>query len=120
MRLVSASIRPDPNARARFPFSRRRADYRIHPALHEKLDLSRRFRMLARMSGGRTPQKESPMIQRLSELATRRTRRAKLVSLRKRYAAARTEDEKKRILAKMSRVHPLLSVEEFLAPLNRE
>lgn len=60
------------------------------------------------------------MIQRLSELAQRRTRRRKIVSLRKRYATARTDEERNRILAKMSRIHPLLSTEEFLRPLNRD
>jgi hypothetical protein len=59
-------------------------------------------------------------IQRHAELRTRRKRRGKLSTLRKRYKAARTEEERSRVLAKVNRIHPMLSSDEFLAPLNRE
>ena len=53
-----------------------------------------------------------------SETKRRRQRRAKLGNLRKKYAAARTEAEKNTVLAKVIRVAPWLSAEQFLAPIS--
>lgn len=57
-----------------------------------------------------------PVIRR-TELHRRRVRRAKLAKLRKRYQAARTEEEKAQVLEKAARVAPGLTLEEFLGPL---
>ena len=43
---------------------------------------------------------------RKSELRRRRTRRKKLVKLRKRYSEAKTQDQKTKILEKVSRISP--------------
>ena len=53
-----------------------------------------------------------------SEFKRRKQRRAKLGSLRKKYVASRTEDEKKTILAKVIRVAPWLSQDQFVAPIS--
>lgn len=49
------------------------------------------------------------------EIHRRRTRRAKLVKLRARFAKARTNDERNRVLAKVLRVSPTVKPEEFTA-----
>ena len=54
---------------------------------------------------------------RIKELNRRRSRKEKLHKLRHKYSVAKTDDEKSAILSKMSKVSPLLSKEEFLAPL---
>lgn len=54
---------------------------------------------------------------RQTELHRRRVRRANLAKLRKRYQAARTEEEKAQVLEKAARVAPGLTLEEFLGPL---
>jgi hypothetical protein len=51
---------------------------------------------------------------RKGELHRRRVRRRKLVELRQRYAAAKTEEERASLLAKLSRVAPTLSPQQFL------
>jgi hypothetical protein len=57
---------------------------------------------------------------RKAELRRRRTRIAKLKLLRKRYAAARSEADRKTILEKLGRLSPLMTKEEFLKPLGAE
>ena len=52
---------------------------------------------------------------RKGEMHRRRVRRRKLVELRKRYAAAKTEEERASLLAKLARVAPTLSPQQFLA-----
>lgn len=49
------------------------------------------------------------------EIRRRRNRRKKLAKLRARYAAARTNAEKEKILAKVFRVAPTVTREMFLA-----
>lgn len=57
------------------------------------------------------------MAGRRGEIRRRQTRRAHLAALRKRYAAAKTDAERRRVADKLKRVGPGLSLEEFLAPL---
>jgi hypothetical protein len=45
-------------------------------------------------------------------------RRQKLAELRRRYAAAKTEEERASLLAKLARVAPTLSPQQFLATVN--
>ncbi len=52
---------------------------------------------------------------RRGEIKRRRVRRVKLAKLRTRYAKARTNDERNRILAKVHRVAPTVSKEAFIA-----
>ncbi len=49
------------------------------------------------------------------EIRRRRNRRKKLAKLRARYAAARTNAEREKILAKAQRVAPTVTREAFLA-----
>lgn len=49
------------------------------------------------------------------ELKKRRLRREKLRKLREKFKLAKTEDEKQRILEKVSRISPSLKIEDFLA-----
>lgn len=56
------------------------------------------------------------LIQR-TEMKRRSHRRAKLARLREKFAAAKNDEEKSLILAKVSRVSPLISQEEFLGAL---
>ena len=58
-------------------------------------------------------------VMRIKELKTKRTRRSKLATLRKRFAATQNEQDKEQILEKVKRVAPWLSSEEFLSPLNK-
>ncbi|MBI2217934.1 MAG: hypothetical protein HYU51_11600 [Candidatus Rokubacteria bacterium] len=58
-------------------------------------------------------------VPRSQELKKRRNRHHKLAKLRKMYEAARTQDERSRILVKVTRVSPGLLAETFLAPLGR-
>lgn len=51
------------------------------------------------------------------EIRRRRNRRKKLAKLRIRYAAARSNAEREKILAKVQRVAPTVTREEFLATL---
>jgi hypothetical protein len=61
-----------------------------------------------------------PKGNRKSEIQRRQTRRRRLADLRKRYTAARTEGERKRVIDKLKRVSPWLTVEEFLAPTAKQ
>ena len=56
---------------------------------------------------------------RRKEIRRRRARVNKLRSLRERYGKAKTESERTAILAKLKRIHPALSKEQFVAPLER-
>jgi hypothetical protein len=49
------------------------------------------------------------------EIRRRRNRRKKLAKLRARYAAARTAAEREKILAKVQRVAPTVTREQFIA-----
>ena len=49
-----------------------------------------------------------------TEMKRRSHRRAKLALLRKRFAAASSDDEKSAVLAKVGKVAPWLSQEDFL------
>jgi hypothetical protein len=55
-----------------------------------------------------------PRHNRKGELRRRRARRWKLVDLRRRYAAAKTEEERVSLLAKLARVAPTISPQQFL------
>ncbi len=59
-------------------------------------------------------------VERKKEVRKRRVRRAKLAKLRKRYQAAKTEEEKSKILQKVSQVAPGLTLEQFLSGGKRE
>lgn len=49
------------------------------------------------------------------ELRKRRLRREKLRKLREKFKLAKTEEEKARILEKVSKISPSLKIEQFLA-----
>ncbi|ODA44211.1 hypothetical protein THER_1050 [Thermodesulfovibrio sp. N1] len=51
------------------------------------------------------------------DLKKRRHRREKLSKLREKFKLAKTEEEKKRILNKVSKIAPSLKVEDFLASI---
>ena len=54
---------------------------------------------------------------RNSEIRRRRTRKAKIALLRKRYAAASSEADRTRIVEKLHRLSPTFSIEEFTKPI---
>ena len=56
---------------------------------------------------------------RMKEIRRRRVRRDKLRHLREKYRKAKNDSERNSILAKMRRVNPRLSREQFLGPLER-
>ncbi len=56
---------------------------------------------------------------RRSEITKRRTRRAKIALLRKHYEAAKTQDEKDRIMERIWKLSPAMTREEFEAPLKK-
>lgn len=49
------------------------------------------------------------------ELRKRRLRREKLKKLREKFKEAKSEEEKKRILEKVSKISPSLKIEQFIA-----
>jgi hypothetical protein len=53
---------------------------------------------------------------RASELRRRRARKEKVSLLRKRYASATSESDRNRILAKLKKVAPTISAEQFTKP----
>jgi hypothetical protein len=57
---------------------------------------------------------------RKTELHQRRKRKEKLRKLRSKYALAKTNQEKEKILEKVKRIAPWLSEEEFLEPLKKK
>ena len=54
---------------------------------------------------------------RNSEIRRRRTRKAKIALLRKRYATAASEGDRARIVEKLRRLSPTFSIEEFTKPI---
>lgn len=56
---------------------------------------------------------------RRSEIRRRRTRKAKVAALRQKYQATTSKTDKQAILAKLVKVAPWLSEEQFLAPLKK-
>ena len=54
---------------------------------------------------------------RRPEIRRRRTRKEKIQSLRRRYAAAKSESERQQLFAHVKRLSPLMTLEEFTAPL---
>ncbi|HYX70294.1 MAG TPA: DUF6800 family protein [Terriglobales bacterium] len=54
------------------------------------------------------------------EIRRRRARKEKIAGLRRRYAATKSDADRKKILEKALRVAPTLSSEEFLKPLERK
>ncbi len=54
---------------------------------------------------------------RKPEIRRRRTRKEKIARLRRRYAATKSEADRKKILEKAQRVAPTLSAEQFLKPV---
>ncbi|GAB6184044.1 DUF6800 family protein [Thermodesulfovibrio hydrogeniphilus] len=48
-------------------------------------------------------------------LIKRRHRREKIGKLREKFKLAKTEEEKKRIIEKVSRISPSLKIEDFIA-----
>ena len=54
---------------------------------------------------------------RKNEIHARRVRREQLKKLRVRYAKVKTAAEKEKILAKVARVAPTITADQFVAPL---
>jgi len=54
------------------------------------------------------------------QIKTARKRKKKLAKLRQQYSVAKTKEKKEKILAKLSKIAPLLSQEEFLAPRKKD
>ena len=54
---------------------------------------------------------------RKNEIHARRTRRAQLKKLRARYAKVKSAAEKEKILAKVARIAPTITADQFVAPL---
>ena len=59
-------------------------------------------------------------VQRMKELHRTRSRKSKLRLLRSHYQKATSEQVKENILQKVKRIALWLSVEEFLAPLDKK
>jgi hypothetical protein len=57
---------------------------------------------------------------RRSEIRRRRTRTEKISQLRKRYAAAKTDPERTKLVEKLKKVSLGLTVEHFAKPLPRK
>lgn len=56
-------------------------------------------------------------ISRRPELRRRRARKAKVAALRARYQATTSKPEKQAIMAKLAKVAPWITEEQFLAPV---
>ena len=54
---------------------------------------------------------------RRPEIRRRRTRKDKINTLRRRYAAAKSDADRSQIFARVRRLSPTITVEEFTAPL---
>lgn len=54
---------------------------------------------------------------RKNEIHSRRVRRAQLKKLRARYAKVKSSADKEKILAKVARVAPTITPDQFVAPL---
>ena len=57
---------------------------------------------------------------RKSEIRRRRARKEKVALLRKRYAAAKSEGDRARIVEKLRRLSPTFSMDEFLKPIQAQ
>jgi len=55
-----------------------------------------------------------------ADIVKRRKRKEKLRKLRIKYSLAKTDEEREKILEKVRRIVPWLSLEEFLEPLKKE
>ncbi|MCD6574747.1 hypothetical protein J7K97_03600 [Candidatus Aerophobetes bacterium] len=55
-----------------------------------------------------------------ADIVKRRKRKEKLRKLRIKYSLTKTDEEKEKILEKVRRIVPWLSLEEFLEPLKKE
>ena len=55
-----------------------------------------------------------------TDIVRRRKRKEKLRKLRIKYSLAKTNEEREKILEKVRRIVPWLSLEEFLEPLKKE
>lgn len=60
------------------------------------------------------------MRERDRELRRRRHRKEKLRKLRRKYVAAQSEEERRAIWAKVQRIAPWLTLEQFLAPVTTQ
>lgn len=56
---------------------------------------------------------------RRAEIRRRRTRKAKVAVLRTRYQATTSKTDKQAIMAKLAKIAPWLSEEQFLAPIKK-
>ncbi len=56
---------------------------------------------------------------RRPEIRRRRTRKDKIVALRRRYQTAKSDSDKDQIFARAKLLSPLLTREEFTAPLQK-
>ncbi|MBZ5567640.1 MAG: hypothetical protein LAN64_07280 [Acidobacteriia bacterium] len=54
---------------------------------------------------------------RRPEIRRRRTRKAKINALRRRYAAAKSDADRNQIFARVKLLSPTITVEEFTAPM---
>ncbi len=54
---------------------------------------------------------------RRPEIRRRRTRKEKIHALRRRYAAAKSDDDRNQIFARVKRLSPSITLEEFSSPL---
>jgi hypothetical protein len=54
---------------------------------------------------------------RRPEIRRRRTRRQKIFALRRQYAAAKSDGERNQLFARVKRLSPSITLEEFTAPL---
>ncbi len=56
---------------------------------------------------------------RRPEIRRRRTRQQKIVALRRRYQAAKSDADRQQVFARAQQVSPLLTLAEFTAPLEK-
>ncbi len=56
---------------------------------------------------------------RRPEIRRRRTRKDKIIALRRRYQAAKSDSERDQFFARAKQISPLLTREEFTAPLQK-
>jgi hypothetical protein len=54
---------------------------------------------------------------RRPEIRRRRTRKEKISALRRRYATAKSDTERNQFFARVKRISPFMTLEEFTAPL---
>jgi hypothetical protein len=60
-----------------------------------------------------------PAVMRTKELNRRHSRRIKLQKLRHHYKISKSDEERNHILAKVKKVSPMMTQDEFLAPLEK-